>query len=149
MQVEGCNANLSLEKVYCQKKAVCSEHLKVCGCEIASLPASSSSAVQRLHPVKHDSPSDVSNASCTAPPAPCSLKKTMQKVEQRPHSPAHCCVRTRLRTYHVGWRLIAASHAREQHTTRAHSRPCKHDANQPPNNQKMTPRCLRTGCRAG
>ncbi|WIA09589.1 hypothetical protein OEZ85_008981 [Tetradesmus obliquus] len=27
-RVEGCNADLSLEKVYCQKKAVCSEHLK-------------------------------------------------------------------------------------------------------------------------
>jgi hypothetical protein len=30
LQVEGCTADLSLDKVYCQKKAVCSEHLKVC-----------------------------------------------------------------------------------------------------------------------
>jgi hypothetical protein len=30
LQVEGCAADLSLEKVYCQKKAVCSQRLKVC-----------------------------------------------------------------------------------------------------------------------
>jgi hypothetical protein len=30
LQVEGCTADLSSEKAYCQKKAVCSAHLKVC-----------------------------------------------------------------------------------------------------------------------